>query len=247
MTPIEKYWKPTLLYVGIPLLVLWLLFMIVDNMVMPILTRQGEEFPLPKIVGRTEVEAQQTLKKNKLELQVAGREFSSDKPEGTILSQIPAAGMMVKSGRSIKAVISSGVRITNVPDVFGLPLQQANLTLQKAGFVIGDMYWMRVDSLQENVAIETIPTKGTPLPLGSKVSLALNQSAHAITVFMPQLVGLPLSRAREMLDSLNLGIAELSHIRDTLYLPNTVLDQTPKRNAPLSRGDSVRLTVSETD
>jgi serine/threonine-protein kinase len=247
MTLIEKYWKPALLYAGVPLAVLWFLFMIGDNLIMPILTRHSEEFPLASVIGRSEIEAQQILKKNDLTLQVAGREYFAGKPEGIVLSQLPSAGMMVKSGRSIKVVVSAGVRTAKVPDVSGLPLEEANLTLQKAGFVVGETYWMRMDTLPENVAIETIPTKGTVLPLGSKVSLAVNQLTPSGTVFMPQLVGLPLDRARAMLESLNLGITKIDHVRDTLYLPNTVLDQVPLRNAPLTPGDSVRLTVSETD
>jgi len=155
--------------------------------------------------------------------------------------------MPVKSGRSVKVVVSAGVKVSEVPDVVGLPLQQAIMTLQKAGFAVGDMYYASVDTMPENTAIETIPTRGTPLPLGSKVSLAVNQSGEGRTVFMPQLIGMPLERARAILDSLSLGIAEIAKVKDTLYLPHTVLDQTPTRNAPLVRGDSVRLTISETD
>jgi beta-lactam-binding protein with PASTA domain len=64
---------------------------------------------------------------------------------------------------------------------------------------------------------------------------------------MPQLIGMPLERARAILDSLNLGISEITRVKDTLYLPQTVLDQIPTRNAPLMKGDMVRLTVSKTD
>ena len=248
MSPlVARYWKTILTYVLIPLLVSWLLFLIVDMMVMPIFTRHGDEFPLPQVVGKSESEAQQILEKRKLTLQVAGREFSANRPEGIVLTQLPEAGMPVKSGRNIKVVVSAGVKVSEVPDIVGLPLQQAIMTLQKAGFVVGDMFYTRVDTMPENSAIETIPTRGTPLPLGSKVSLAINQSGEGRTVFMPQLIGMPLERARAILDSLSLGIAEIAKVKDTLYLPNTVLDQTPTRNAPLARGDSVRLTISETD
>lgn len=244
---VVKYWRPVLKFLIIPLVVLWLIFLFFDVVVMPVVTRHGEEFVLPQVVGMTELEAEQILKKKQLNMQVAGREYSANKPEGVVLSQLPGAGMMVKTGRYVKVVISAGVKVTAVPDVRGLPLQQANLTLQKAGFSVGDMYWTRVDTLPDNVAIETIPTKGTLLPLGSKVSLAVNQGREVYTVFMPQLVGLPLSRARSLLDSLGLTISDLVRVKDTLYLPGTILDQAPARNAPLAKGDAVRLTVSETD
>ena len=70
---------------------------------------------------------------------------------------------------------------------------------------------------------------------------------YARTSGVPQLVGMPLDRARALLEGLNLYVAEITHIKDTLYLPHTVLDQTPKSNAALMKGDSVRLSISETD
>lgn len=235
------------LYVIIPLLILWLLFLVGDLIVMPMITRQGEEFSLPNIVGLTQAEAEDSLAAHGLVLQISGREFSPNKPEGVILTQLPNAGMMVKEGRNIKVIISAGVRVAEVPDVFGMSIRQADLTLQKAGFVVGDMHWTDVDSLPENVAIETIPSSGTLLPLGSSVSLAINQGSRSDYVFVPTLVGKPLDRARAILDSLDLFISKVVMVRDTLLLPNTVIEQHPTHNTQVARGDSVWVSVSTTD
>jgi beta-lactam-binding protein with PASTA domain len=234
-------------FVLLPLLILWLLFMLVDNLIMPMISRSGSEFPLPKIVGRTETDAEELLRDIGLTLQITGREYSPEKPEGVVLTQIPPAGMMVKTGRTVKAIISAGVKVVKIPDVFGLPLRQADLTLQKAGFSISSMYWVHVDSLPEGVAVETIPSKGVVLPLGSQVALAVNQGAGSNWVFMPSLTGLPFKKVQSILDSLGLPIGEVIYVRDTLLLPNTVVEQRPTRNAQVMRGDSVHLTVTETD
>jgi beta-lactam-binding protein with PASTA domain len=79
------------------------------------------------------------------------------------------------------------------------------------------------------------------------VSLAVNQGNRQNYVFMPALVGAALDHARALLDSLELSIAELIFTRDTLLLPNTVVEQHPTRNTQLERGDSVWVTVSTTD
>ncbi len=239
--------RVSLIYLVIPIVVLWLLFILTDQVVMPLLTRHGNEFPLPYIVGKPQADAEELFLRQGLVLQIAGREYSPNKPEGVILTQLPQAGTMVKEGRNIKAIISAGVRVVTVPVVFGLPIRQANLALQKIGFVVGDMYWTDVDSLPENVAVETIPSAGTLLPLASTVSLAINQGSRRNHVFMPALVGKPLPRARGLLDSLGLYIAELAFARDTLLLPNTVVEQQPTRNTQIQRGDSIRLTVSMTE
>ncbi len=247
MQPPRQYLRPIMFYVAIPLVALITIFSVVDNLVMPAITRHGEEFSLPTFVGKTEFEAEDLAAKSSVSIEVAGREFSSDKPEGIILTQMPEAGTMVKSGRSVKIVVSAGMRVAEIPDIYGLPLSQANITLQKSGFTAGDIYWVRIDTLPKNTAIETIPSKGTLLPLGSKVSIAVNQGTETGVITMPSLLGLPLERARERIESLGLVLGDIKRKKEDRYLPNTVLEQKPERNDQVLRGETVKLTVSKTD
>lgn len=247
MLPLRSYIRPLIFYVGIPAVAFLTLFLLADGLIMPAITRHGEEFPLPTFVGKTEFEAQDIAAKSDVSIEVAGREYSSDKPEGVILVQMPEAGTYIKSGRSVKVVVSSGMRVAEIPDVHGLPLAQANIALQKSGFASGDIYWVRVDSLPKNTAIETIPSKGTLLPLGSKVSIAVNQGSENGVITMPSLLGLPLDRAREQIEDLGLVLDDIKRKKEDRYLPNTVLEQKPERNDQVMKGEKVKLTVSKTD
>ncbi len=246
MTP-RSYFKPLLYYVGVPLLAFLVIFIFVNNFVMPIITKHGEEFVLPSLVGKTEFEADEIAQKSELTLEVAGREYSIEKPQGQILTQVPEAGTMVKKGRNVKIVVSAGTRMSEVPDVYGLPLAQATITLQKAGFQAGDIVWMKVDSLPKNTAIETIPSHGATLPAGAKVSIAVNQGEEQNILIMPSLVGLPLDRARERLESLGLVLDDIKRVKEERYLPNTVLDQKPAQGTQVLRGERIKLSVSKTD
>jgi serine/threonine-protein kinase len=247
MESIKRISRGLLFYAAIPVVSLIILFFTIDNIIMPFFTRQGDEFPLPDLIGKTEFEVEEILDDYDLEMEIAGREFSSEQSEGVILVQIPLPGTMVKPGRNIKIVVSGGLRTAEVPEVVGLPLQQANVALQKAGFTVGDVYWVRVDTLPEGIAVETIPSPGTILPLGSKVSLAVNQGSRQNVVTLPNLIGMPLERARQRLEGLGLVIRDVFQVVDTLYLPNTVLDQEPQQGTTLVKGESVSLVVSRTD
>jgi eukaryotic-like serine/threonine-protein kinase len=247
MLPLREYARPLMFYIAIPVVALITIFAFVNGLIMPAITRHGEEFPIPTFVGKTEFEAEELATKSDVILEVAGREFSSDRPEGVILTQMPEAGTMIKSGRSVKVFVSAGMRVAEIPDVNGLPLAQANITLQKAGFAAGDIYWVRVDTLPKNTAIETIPSKGTLLPLGSKVSIAVNQGSESGAILMPSLLGLPLERAREQIEELGLVLGDIKRKKEDRYLPNTVLEQKPERNSQVLRGETVKLTVSKTD
>lgn len=247
MLPLRNYVRPLIFYVGIPALSLITIFLFADGLIMPVVTRHGEEFPLPTFVGKTEFEAQDIATKNDVSIEIAGREYSSDKPEGVILVQMPEAGTLIKSGRSVKVVVSSGMRVEKIPDVHGLPLSQANIALQKSGFVLGDIYPVRVDSLPKNTAIATIPSQGTLLPLGSRVSIAVNQGPESGIITMPSLLGMPLDRAREQIENLGLVLDDIKRKKEDRYLPNTVLEQEPERNEQVMKGEKVKLTVSKTD
>lgn len=231
----------------IPLAALLLLFLLFNYVIMPMITRHGSEFPLPNIIGMTQADVEEMFAELDLRLEITGREYSPEKPEGVILTQMPNAGLMVKGGRYVKVIISAGVQVAEVPDVFGLPLRQAELTLQKEGFLIGDLYWADADSLPQDVAVETIPAAGTLLPLNSRVALAVNQGNRTGWVFMPTLVGKPLDQVQKLLDSLQLAVGEVVEVKDTTLLPNTVVEQLPPRNVQVRVGDSVWVKVSATD
>lgn len=246
MSP-RQYLRPLAFYAGIPLLALLVIFIFVNNFIMPAITHHGEEFALPALVGKTEYEADEMAQKFDLTLEVAGREYSVEKPQGVILTQVPEAGTMVKTGRNVKIVVSAGTRMSEVPEVYGLPVSQASIALQKAGFQTGEIHWVTVDTLPKNTAVATIPAKGATLPAGSKISIAVNQGEEAGIFTMPSLMGMPLDRARERLESLGLSLGDIKRVKDDRYLPNTVLDQKPAQGSQVLRGEKVKLTVSKTD
>ncbi len=235
------------LYVGVPLIALLVIFIFTNNFIMPAITQHGEEFALPELVGKTEHEADEIAQTFDLSLEVAGREYSLEKPQGVILTQVPEAGTLVKRGRNVKIVVSAGTKMSEVPGVYGLPLAQASIALQKAGFQAGEIFWVRVDTLPKNTAVETIPAKGAMLPAGSKVSIAVNQGEEENIFVMPSFMGLPLERARERIEELGLVLEDIKRVKEERYLPNTVLEQKPPQGSQVFRGERVKLTVSKTD
>lgn len=247
LRPTTQTLRVIALWVGVPLLAVILLFVLFDSLIMPAVTRHRSEFTVPTFVGKTELEADSLAHQASLLLEVAGREYSSDKPQGIILVQVPEPGARVKTGRNIKIVVSAGAKVAEIPSVAGLPQEQASLILQKAGFVVGEIFTMRVDSLPAGAAIETIPSQGTILPAGSRVSIAVNRAEQSLLINMPRLVGLPLERARQRIEELGLILDDVKRTKDDRYLPNTVQKQDPEPGEQVARGGRVKLTVTKTD
>jgi serine/threonine-protein kinase len=232
---------------GIALIVLMLMYLIVNDIVMPVVTRHGDEFSLPNIMEMTIAEAEPVLMEANLYLEVTSEEYHPDKPTGTILSQFPVAGTMVKAGRTIKVVTSLGQKAVAVPDLRGFSIRQARLNLEAAGFVLGELEWTSADSLPEKVVVFSYPGSGTMIPYGSEVNLMVNQGPYQRTIFVPRLIGLALENATARLEEKGLKVGLITRIINENYLPETVMEQSEDAGSELLPGEEIDLVVSSTD
>jgi beta-lactam-binding protein with PASTA domain len=229
------------------LVILYILFFIVNSIVMPIVTRHGNEFSLPDIEGMTVVEAEPILIEGDLSLKITSEEYHPDKPTGTILSQFPSGGTLVKEGRTVKVVISLGQKAVEVPELRGFSVRQAKLNLEGEGFVLGDIEWTSSDSLPEKVVVFSFPASGKKIPYGSEVNLMVNQGPYQRTVFVPRLIGLSLDEATMRLEEKGLAVGLITRIVNENYLPETVLEQSEDPGIELLPGEEVDLVVTSTD
>jgi len=223
------------------------LLVLINSVVMPFITRHGEEFSLPNLVGMGLAQAEQVLRAAGLKLEVTSEEYHADKPSGTILSQFPAKGTLVKSGRTIKVVISLGRKDVVVPDLHGFSISQARVSLEEAGFTVGNMEWTVADSLPEKVVVFSYPSAGAIIPYGSTVNLLVNRGASQKTILVPRLIGLSLTEAKTQLEEKGLKVGQITRFLDENFLPETVLKQSEEPGTELLPGEEVDLIVSRTD
>lgn len=236
-----------LLYTVGPLLILIAIYLVMDNIVMPIITRHGSEFELPDVTGYAYQDAEYVLERLGLKMEVSSDEYHPDKPEGTILSQYPPAKTKVKSGRTIKVVKSSGQKLVQIPPLAGFSVRQAKLNIEAAGLELGDIAWTYSDSLPERVVVFSYPASGVEIPHGSRVNLMVNRGRLSGIVFMPQLVGQTFTEAENTLKKLGLKIGLVTHVRNENYLPGTVLEQSAEQATELEVGEEIDLIVSTTE
>ncbi len=233
-------------YAGIPILSLIIAVLIVDRMVMPMVTRHGEEFALPNFVDRSVLETQGQLSELGLDYGISSQEYSPGKAEGVILQQFPIAETMVKPGRTIKFVVSLGKKMIAIPEMHGLSVRQAMLDLETAGLELGEIAWAFSDTIPERVVVFSYPASGTEVPLGSPVNLMVNRGRASTFTYMPKVVGLPLSEARKEIENKSLKLGVVSYRTDENYLPETVLEQSEPEGAELDVGTEIDLVVSST-
>ena len=111
---------------------------------------QAEKFVLvPSIIGQSQRSAQLLLNKVGLKISAISKDYSSVFPDGVIIDQIPDSTETIPKGYSVRVVISKG-RSPNdiqVPSLFGLSKEAAELELRKFGLRIGKIHYKQNEDL----------------------------------------------------------------------------------------------------
>ena len=90
---------------------------------------------IPNVVNTELHSAEDKLKELDLKIFVEGQEYSNDIPMNFIKSQNPGGGAVVDKMTNINVHISAGIDGEVVPDLYGLPLEDAKAQLEALGFV----------------------------------------------------------------------------------------------------------------
>ena len=104
------------------------------------LSKGSKEGTVPNIVGQDYKKVEKKLKKAGYKLGIVKSE-TSNKPEGTILTQDPAAGTNADKGTKINITISDGKgkEKGTVPSLTGKSLEEAKSAITNAGFKVGNI------------------------------------------------------------------------------------------------------------
>ncbi len=244
--PLGSIRRRVALYLGIPFVALLLIGLIIDQMVMPVITRQGADFPLPSFVDMKVIEAEMELENLELSYQIAGEEYAPGKEKGMILNQFPIAGTRVKPGRQIKFVISMGQKYVKIPQVGGKSVRQATLDLEAAGLILGEVSWAFSDTIPERVVVFSYPATATEVPMGTKVNLMVNRGRASEYTYVPKMVGMPLEDAVKLLEQKGLKVGIVTYRTNDNFLPDTILEQSEPEGTELTVGAKVDLVVTKT-
>ncbi len=227
-----------------PIFVIGGLILLVDKIVMPIITRHGEEMPAPPLVGRSLEDVQEILGQIDGGMEIVERRFSPDYPDGVIIEQRPGPGSPIKQGRLFRLVVSRGSQLIDVPRVRGQTIRQAELILQEAGFIVGGRATSDDDALPKGTVVGTIPGSGSRLPRRAVVNLMVNAQLREDYTWCPNLEGLNIEEARILLRERGLLVGRVDRRYNPDVDPGGVIEQslTPGEELPL--GTEVDLVIS---
>lgn len=209
--------------------------LLVNFILMPILTKWQKVVVMPGVVGLTENEAEDLLKKAGLEIGEKHWAFSQQYPAGRVIAQEPRANVKVKRKRVVELTLSKGRGKTVVPDFSGKGLSEFLEMLMLAGLSA------KVETVygEDDGGVKTcIPGPGTLLEKGSVVRVLVNQKEGF--VLMPRLIGLKLEEAKRLLDSLHLVLDEVRE-KESEEEAGIIIFQYPEEEMRIRIGGRVVL------
>ena len=179
------------------------------------------EVTIPSVVGQTVEDAVAELTQAGLDAQVV--EVNSDKDEGSVTAQSPAAGTTVVEGTQVRINVSKGPRPVTVPNVIGLPYDQAASELQSAGFGVARI---DVDSeLAAGIVVDQDPNGGAESSKGSTVTLSVSKGP--VTAAVPDVTTQDVSIAQTTLEAAGFRTRVVLEDVDDPTLEGIVISQDP--------------------
>ena len=164
---------------------------------------------------------------------------------GIIIDQTPNSGRSVikdSKGVDVELKVSTGIQMLKMPDVVNKEYRDAQMTLQKTGFVVELDYAMS-DAVTENYVISTNPEAGDSIPAGATVYMTVSAGPNVATVQMPNLEGLSRAVAISRIEAANLSLGTVTFVDSDMAI-GTVVWQTPAAYTTVNEHTKVYLQVS---
>jgi serine/threonine-protein kinase len=198
---------------------------------------------VPNVTGLPFDDAVRRLAERGLQGVKGEERFHAASPKGTVLEQAPTAGSTDVEGASITLTVSAGQQSAKVPAVNGLTRADAERALQEAGFEVGDVS-ERPSNLPAGQVIESNPRSGSETTIPSSVGLFI--SAGPTVVLIPNVVGQPLSQARQIIESSGLVVSDVRTPTGETVSDSTavVVATVPAAGAQVATGSRVSIQAN---
>ncbi|MDH4339076.1 MAG: Stk1 family PASTA domain-containing Ser/Thr kinase [Thermoleophilia bacterium] len=179
------------------------------------------EVTIPSVVGQSVEDAVAELTQAGLNARVV--EVNSDRDEGTVTAQSPSAGTVVVEGTQVRINVSRGPKPLSVPNVIGLPYDQAAAELQRVGFGVA-----RVDvasDLAAGIVTDQDPNGGSESSKGSTVTLSVSRGP--VTSAVPDVTTQDVAIAQTTLEASGFRTRVVLEDTDDPNFDGIVISQDP--------------------
>lgn len=197
----------------------------------------GREVNIPKLIGITPFEAEHLAAGSGLQVVVERQFYSSEIPEGKIMTQVPPPGTKVRRGWPIRVAESLGPQRVAIPDVTGESERAAELNLKRRGLDVGFISQLSLPDVPEDqVASQNPPASASGIS-APKINLLVGTGPEPASYVMPSLIGQPLGSATLTLQDAGMKVGKV-----TMFAPPSA-DQQQSSTAAGGSGANGLITT----
>jgi len=216
---------------------------LVASLVTMRLAIHGREVPVPKVVGMSVRQAEDAAAAQGLLVDVENRFYSSDVPEGRIVSQLPPAGTLVRRGWRLRVARSLGPQRAVIPDLIGQSGRVAEMNARRRGLEVGATVVAHIPGAPPDQVVAQSPPPNAVGVATPKINLLVTASAEEQSYIMPDFVGHPLAEASSAIEAAGLRLGDVTDI-EAPGGHSTILRQTPAAGQRVTPGTVVTLEVA---
>ena len=202
----KSFWRNILLAIVITVLLLLLTMFALRKY-----THHGESFAVPDFTGMPIDSVEMTIQQDELQYKITDSLYVKDAEPGSVIDQVPKPGFHVKQGRTIFLTICAlKPEQIAMPKLTDISYRQALNLMMSFGLKVGNVDYVPSEfpNLVLAQKIDGVEVKeGALVDKGSNIDLTVGQSRYGEKTEIPNLIGIRLDQANELLAAsyLNVG------------------------------------------
>ncbi len=164
----------------------------------------GKTVEVPDLRGKSLLEASRLVASRKLYLKIEAEEYSSDIPEGHVISQNIPPSRKIKEGRTLRVIVSKGPKILAMPSFVGLDIDEARELARKKNIRIQRIIKVHSDNFPRDTVVAQRPSedeKGSDV-----VTLLVSRGPYEQLYVCPDFTEMTLEEAKIIADRIGVEI-----------------------------------------
>jgi beta-lactam-binding protein with PASTA domain len=160
----------------------------------------GRETTIPNFAKLSVTDAEHLAVRNGLQVAMEGQFYSTDIPEGHVVSQMPPPGTRVRRGWRVRLAQSLGPQRVVIPELIGQSPRAAELNVRQRGLELGTVAEARLRDVASQQIVAQSPPPNASGVQSPKVSVLTASDPEPQAYIMPNFVGRPVTEAASRID-----------------------------------------------
>jgi serine/threonine protein kinase len=211
---------------------------------------KGKTLSVTDVSKLSKVEATNKLVKQGFTVSCGEEDYKYDSSdtieEGYAIKTSPEAGTMVKEGKTICIIISSGENTFQLEDYTGMNYFEVKGILDTkckdlCNVIIEKEKVKETDTYEDNTVIKTSPEKGTTIKKGDTIKLFIPDKE----VLYPDFTTYTVEQVDEFAKKYNLTV-EKKYVENSLLPPGTITNQSRSKGTVVTSPGEFSITITKT-